>query len=82
MFTGIVEELGTVRETSANRLVIAAAIVLAGTRVSDSLAVNGVDLTVVERTDDSFTSDLSAETLAQRAWAPSEPVTRWTSSGR
>ena len=65
MFTGIVEELGIVREASANRLVIAAATVLAGTRVGDSLAVNGADLTVVSRTDDSFASDLSAETLAR-----------------
>ncbi len=65
MFTGIVEELGTVREASPNRLVIAAATVLAGTRVGDSLAVNGADLTVVSRTDDSFASDLSAETLAR-----------------
>ena len=65
MFTGIVEELGTVREASANRLVVAAATVLVDTRLGDSIAVNGADLTVVERTDDSFTSDLSAETLAR-----------------
>ncbi len=65
MFTGIVEELGIVRETSANRLVIAAATVLADTRLGDSISVNGADLTVVERTDDSFTSDMSAETLAR-----------------
>ena len=65
MFTGIVEELGTVREASANRLVVVAATVLVDTRLGDSIAVNGADLTVVERTDDSFTSDLSAETLAR-----------------
>ena len=65
MFTGIVEELGTVREASANRLVIAAATVLADTRSGDSLAINGACLTVVERTDDSFAVDLSAETLAR-----------------
>ncbi len=65
MFTGIVEELGIVREASANRLVIAAATVLADTRLGDSISVNGADLTVVERTDDSFTSDMSAETLAR-----------------
>ena len=65
MFTGIVEELGTVREAAANRLVIAAATVLADTRLGDSLAVNGADLTVVELTDDTFAVDLSAETLAR-----------------
>ena len=63
MFTGIVEELGTVREAAANRLVIAAATVLADTRLGDSIAVNGADLTVVERTIDAFAVDLSAETL-------------------
>lgn len=65
MFTGIVEELGTVREAAANRLVIAAATVLADTRLGDSIAVNGADLTVVELTDDTFAVDLSAETLAR-----------------
>ena len=42
MFTGIVEELGTVREASANRLVIAAATVLSDTVAGDSLAVDDV----------------------------------------
>ena len=65
MFTGIVEEVGAVREASANRLVIAATTVLAGTRLGDSLAVNGACLTVVERTDDWFAVDLSAETRSR-----------------
>ncbi len=65
MFTGIVEELGTVREASANRLVVGAGVVLADTKTGDSLAINGVCLTVVERTCDSFAVDLSAETLAR-----------------
>ena len=65
MFTGIVEELGTVREAAAERLVVGAGIVLADTKDGDSLAVNGVCLTVVERTGDSFAVDLSAETLAR-----------------
>ena len=63
MFTGIVEELGTVREASASRLVIAAATVLVDTKDGDSLAVNGACLTVVELTIDAFAVDLSAETL-------------------
>ncbi len=65
MFTGIVEELGTVREASANRLVMGARTVLAGTKVGDSMAVSGACLTVVELTDDAFAVDLSAETLAR-----------------
>ena len=65
MFTGIVEELGTVREAAANRLVVGASTVLAGTKVGDSMAVSGACLTVVELTDDTFAVDLSAETLAR-----------------
>ena len=65
MFTGIVEEVGTVREAADHRLVVGAEVVLAGTKVGDSMAVNGVCLTVVERTDDAFAVDLSAETLGR-----------------
>ena len=77
MFTGIVEELGTVREASPDRLVIAAAIVLADTKDGDSLAVNGACLTVVELTDETFAVDLSAETLARTSLGslkPGDPV--------
>lgn len=47
MFTGIVEEVGTVREADRGRLVIACREVLDGTKAGDSIAINGVDLTVV-----------------------------------
>jgi riboflavin synthase len=47
MFTGIVEEVGTVREADRGRLVIACQEVLDGTELGDSIAINGVDLTVV-----------------------------------
>jgi riboflavin synthase len=63
LFTGIVEEVGSVREVTRHRLVVSAARVLDGVRVSDSIAVNGACLTVTELTDDSFTADLSQETL-------------------
>ncbi len=63
MFTGIVEEVGKVREIAPHRIVVEAATVLAGTAVGDSIAVNGVCLTVVERTDSSFAVDLTKETL-------------------
>ena len=65
MFTGIVEELGTVREAAGSRLVVGASPVLAGTKVGDSMAVSGACLTVVELTDDTLAVDLSAETLAR-----------------
>ena len=63
MFTGIVEEVGVVREVGANRLVIAAKEVLQGTKPGDSIAVNGACLTVISLNDDSFSVDVMPETL-------------------
>lgn len=67
MFTGIVEELGSVRRvlpgSRAGKIVISAHKVLEGTRKGDSIAVNGVCLTVVELGDDEFTADVMPETL-------------------
>ena len=67
MFTGIVEELGSVRRvlpgSRAGKIVIAAHKVLEGTRTGDSIAVNGVCLTVVALGDDEFTADVMPETL-------------------
>lgn len=69
MFTGIVEELGTVAaiedQGDAIRLTIAAEVVLADASLGDSIAVNGVCLTVAERTDTTWTADVMAETLAK-----------------
>lgn len=69
MFTGIVEELGTVVEVvelaDARRLRIAAATVLEGTGLGDSIAVNGCCLTVTSIEDGSWTTDVMAETLAK-----------------
>ncbi|NOT62361.1 MAG: riboflavin synthase [Acidobacteria bacterium] len=67
MFTGIVEEVGLIRRIthSANgaRLMVAAHSVTQDAQLGDSIAVNGVCLTVVEKSADSFAADLSAETL-------------------
>lgn len=67
MFTGIVEELGSVRRVlpgaQAGKITIAARTVLEGTRVGDSIAVNGVCLTVVAIGDGEFTADVMPETL-------------------
>ena len=67
MFTGIIEELGTVqrieRGASGARLTIAAKTVLEGTKLGDSIATNGVCLTVVSLTSDSFSADVMAESL-------------------
>ena len=67
MFTGIIEEIGTVRRiehgAAGARLTIAAKTVLEGTKLGDSIATNGVCLTVVSITADSFSADVMAETL-------------------
>jgi riboflavin synthase len=63
MFTGIVEELGTVRDAAGHRLTVGCRAVLADTTVGSSIAVNGVCLTVVERTESSLAFDVTDETL-------------------
>jgi riboflavin synthase len=68
VFTGIIEEIGTVRQvpsSGAGRLTIAAQEVLGGTRVGDSIAVNGVCLTVTALDGRSFSVDLMPQTLRQ-----------------
>jgi len=67
MFTGLVEEMGTVRErvpsAAGARLVIGCQVVRDGLSIGDSVAVNGACLTVVEMTDDAFAVDCVEETL-------------------
>ena len=67
MFTGIVEETGTVRQISVTpdgaRLTIEAVTALEGTRVGDSIAMNGACLTVVTRDDRTFAVEATPETL-------------------
>lgn len=67
MFTGIIEEIGTVRRiergAAGARLTIAAKTVLEGTELGDSIATNGVCLTVVSMTSDGFSADVMAESL-------------------
>lgn len=67
MFTGIIEEMGTVRRlqrtTRSCQLTIAATIVLQDTKIGDSIAVNGVCLTVTDLQADAFTADVMPETL-------------------
>ena len=67
MFTGIVEELGTVRRVlpgaRAGKIVIGAKKVLEDVHIGDSIAVNGVCLTVVAASADEFTADVMPETL-------------------
>ena len=80
MFTGIVEELGEVADLTdlgdSVRLTLRGPTVVDGARHGDSIAVNGVCLTVVEADGETFTADVMRETLdrsslgALRAGAP------------
>jgi riboflavin synthase len=65
VFTGIVEELGTVLGREGPRLRIAAREVLEGTRLGDSIAVNGCCLTVVACDEESWEADVSEETFGR-----------------
>ncbi|MBQ8699906.1 MAG: riboflavin synthase, partial [Schwartzia sp.] len=64
MFTGIVEEVGRVRAVGGGRMEIAAGKVLAGTSIGDSIAVNGVCLTVTAFTRGGFAADVMPVTLS------------------
>ena len=63
MFSGIVEEIGTVRELGPHHIVVEARTILSDTRVSDSIAVSGVCLTVTAVGPDSFRASVMPETL-------------------
>ena len=68
MFTGIIEERGTVtaiaRSSDALRLTVRGPLSVSDARHGDSISVSGVCLTVVDRVEDTFTADVMAQTLA------------------
>ena len=63
MFTGIVEEVGSIRAITNHNIVIECLTVTEGTKIGDSIAVNGVCLTVSKVDNKSFTADVSPETF-------------------
>ena len=67
MFTGIVAELGILKGiqhgSQAGVLTITASQVLSDSNIGDSIAIDGVCLTIIDLTHNSFTADVSAETL-------------------
>src|SRR5918993_3604483 len=77
MFTGIIEELGSVRsieERGENaRMVISARVVTEGTNHGDSISVNGVCLTALDIHPDSFAADVSRETLLRSTLGSLKP---------
>jgi riboflavin synthase len=80
MFTGIVEELGTVEAVTdlgdAVRLSIRGQVVLEGSRPGDSIAVNGCCLTVTSVESGVWHADVMAETLDKTSLSGSEPGDR------
>jgi riboflavin synthase len=77
VFTGIIEELGSVVALVDGRLTVSGPVVTADARHGDSIAVNGVCLTVVSTADGAFTADVMAETLRRSslgALRPGDPV--------
>jgi riboflavin synthase len=77
MFTGIVEELGTVEsledQGDAVRLTVRGPVVTDDAGLGDSIAVNGVCLTVATQHGDTFTADVMQETLAKSSLGSLEP---------
>ena len=77
MFTGIVEELGRLRSRAGGRLVVEASLVLDDLKVGDSLAHNGVCLTVVDVGAGCFAIDAVEETFRRTNLGdlrPGDPV--------
>jgi riboflavin synthase len=80
VFTGIVEEVGTIRElrfqAAGAAVTVAAKAILPGVAVGDSIAVNGVCLTATRILSDAFVCDISEETLRRSAFRQIKPGAR------
>lgn len=76
MFTGIIEEVGSVLRAEGGVLVIACSTVLEETRLGDSIAVNGVDLTVRAMDGRSLTFDVMPETFRRSDLGAARPMDR------
>ena len=80
MFTGIVEEVGEItglrQSATSTVLGVRASTVLGGTKLGDSVAVNGVCLTVVRLTGDGFEGDVMPETMRRTNLGALKPKSR------
>jgi len=76
MFTGIIEEVGTVQHSEGGVLGIECTTVREGTQLGDSIAVNGVDLTVRHMDDAALTFDVMPETFRRSNLAEVRPGDR------
>ena len=76
MFTGIIEEVGEVRAREGGELVIACRTILEDVALGESIAVNGVDLTVRTIGDDSLSFDVMPETFRRSNLGEAAPGAR------
>ena len=74
MFTGIVEETGVLKSISGSVITVECKKVLECTKIGDSIAVNGVCLTVTAIDNSSFTADVSPETFMVTALNELKPA--------
>lgn len=77
MFTGIIEEIGKVvrieKGNISSKLTIIGNVVLENTKIGDSIALNGVCLTVTSMTNGQYTVDVMAETLRRSSLGKLKP---------
>jgi riboflavin synthase len=77
MFTGIIEEVGTIRSAERGTLVIDCRQILGGVELGDSVAINGVDLTVAALDGEGMTFNCMPETYRRSNLGelqPGDPV--------
>ena len=63
MFSGIVEEVGTIASASGNKITVKADTVIDGTNAGDSININGTCLTAVDLKGPTFSVEVTPETL-------------------
>jgi riboflavin synthase len=76
MFTGIVEELGSIVSVEGQRIRIAASLVTEDAKTGDSIAVDGCCVTVVDQGPGWWEADISDETLKRTTFGEREPGDR------
>lgn len=73
MFTGIVEEIGTIKDLDKSALTVHAQKILEDVKLGDSISINGACLTVVDFTGCEFSVDLAPETLRRTSFGNLNP---------
>jgi riboflavin synthase len=69
MFTGIVEEIGSVKEINSKRLLVEARVITEDLHLGDSVSINGVCLTATDLGPGYFSVDLMPETIRRTAFS-------------